>query len=251
MIFGSGLIIHSMVYKMGIYFKPVLAINFKTYDSAFGQKALLIGKSAEKVKKELNDIEIILIPPFTEIRTIIENIELPVYAQHADPYDYGAYTGWIPIRALKDLGVHGVLLNHSEHRLRLDEIVQTVMKAKTLGLRTLVCADTPEAAAAVAAIKPDYVAVEPPELIGTGVAVSKAKPEVVTNTVRKVREVNQEVIILTGAGITTGEDAAKAIELGTQGVLVASAIMKAPDPYKVIKDMAQAMLEAAKKIVLE
>jgi len=226
---------------------PVLAINFKTYPTAFGDKALGIAKAAEKVAKELGNVEIIVIPPFTELRKIVEAVEIPVFAQHADPYDYGAHTGWTPIVALKEVGVKGVLLNHSEHRLRLDEIVQLVQKAHSTGLETLVCADTPQAAAAVAAINPVSLAIEPPELIGTGIAVSKAKPEIITSTVELVRKVNRDVIILTGAGISSAEDVAKAIELGTAGVLVASAIMKAKEPEKVIREMAEAAIKTFKK----
>ncbi len=224
---------------------PVLAINFKAYPTSFGTKALEIAKTAEKIAYEYG-IEIIVIPPATELRKIVENVTIPVYAQHADPYEFGAYTGWLPIAILKDIGVKGVLVNHSEHRLRLDEIVAIVEAAKKYGLETLVCADTPIAAAAVAAIKPVALAVEPPELIGTGIAVSKAKPEVITNTVQKVREVNKEVIILTGAGISSAEDVEAAIRLGTAGVLVASAIMKAQNPEKVIRDMAIAAKTAYK-----
>ncbi|ADM26969.1 triosephosphate isomerase [Ignisphaera aggregans DSM 17230] len=224
---------------------PVLAINFKAYPTSFGVKALEIAKAAEKVAQEYG-VEVIVIPPATELRKIVESVSIPVYAQHADPYEYGAYTGWLPVVALKDIGVRGILVNHSEHRLRLDEIVAIVEAAKKYGLETLVCADTPIAAAAIAAIKPVALAVEPPELIGTGIAVSKAKPEVITNTVQRVREVNKEVIILTGAGISTAEDVEAAIRLGTAGVLVASAIMKAQNPEKVIKDMA-AVAKAAYK----
>ncbi|RLG78046.1 MAG: triose-phosphate isomerase [Thermoprotei archaeon] len=218
---------------------PVLAINFKTYPTAFGRKALEVAKAAERIAKEVG-IEVIVIPPHTELRSILESVEIPVYAQHGDPLSFGAHTGWIPIEALKEVGVHGVLLNHSEHRLRLDEIVKGVDMAKKLGLETLVCADTAVTAAAVAAIEPTALAVEPPELIGTGIAVSKAKPEVITSTVERVRRVNKDVIILTGAGISKAEDVEAAIRLGTAGVLVASAIMKAPDPAKVIKEMAEA-----------
>ena len=225
---------------------PVLAINFKAYSTAFGQKALEIAKAAEKAAKEYN-VEVIVIPPATELRRIASEVSIPVFAQHADPYDFGAYTGWLPIAALKDMNVKGVLINHSEHRLRLDEIVAIVEAAKKYNLETLVCADTPVAAAAVAAIKPTALAIEPPELIGTGIAVSKAKPEIITNTVSRVREINKEVIILAGAGISTAEDVEAAIRLGTAGVLVASAIMKAQHPDKVINDMASALAKAFKK----
>jgi triosephosphate isomerase len=109
-------------------------------------------------------------------------------------------------------------------------------------MSVLACADTPTAAAAVAALSPDMIAIEPPELIGTGIPVSRAKPEVVRDTLKLVRMVNNEVIVLTGAGITSGEDAAAAIRLGTLGVLVASAIMKASDPEAKMRELAEAMV---------
>ncbi|MEM1816392.1 MAG: triose-phosphate isomerase, partial [Desulfurococcaceae archaeon] len=111
-------------------------------------------------------------------------------------------------------------------------------------LEVLACADVPETGAAIAVLRPDMVAVEPPELIGTGISVSKAKPEVITNSVKLIREVNSEVKILTGAGISTGEDVYVAIKLGTVGVLVASAIVKAKDVYQVMREMAEAAVKA-------
>ncbi|MCD6195638.1 MAG: triose-phosphate isomerase [Staphylothermus sp.] len=204
---------------------------------------------AKKVWEETG-VEIILIPPYTEIKPVLEVVkgtEIKVYAQHADPVEPGARTGFIPLEGLKEAGVHGVLLNHSEHRLKLADINWLIKKANELGLRTLVCADVPETGAAVAVLKPDMVAVEPPELIGTGIPVSKAKPEVITRSVELIRKVNSEVIILTGAGISKGEDVYAAIKLGTSGVLVASAIVKAKNPYEVIKDMALNGIKAFKE----
>jgi triosephosphate isomerase len=103
-----------------------------------------------------------------------------------------------------------------------------------------VCGNNPSISKATAALNPDLIAVEPPELIGTGTPVSKAKPEVVTDTVRLVREVNSEVVILCGAGITRGEDVVAALKLGTQGVLVASGIVKAKNPYAIMREFAEA-----------
>ncbi len=230
--------------------KPIVAVNFKAYyPYSFGENALRIARDAKKVWEETG-VEIILIPPYTEIKPVLEVVkgtEIKVYAQHADPVEPGARTGFMPLEGLKEAGVHGVLLNHSEHRLKLADINWLIKKAKELGLRTLVCADVPETGAAVAVLKPDMVAVEPPELIGTGIPVSKAKPEVITRSVELIRKVNSEVIILTGAGISKGEDVYAAIKLGTSGVLVASAIVKAKNPYEVIKDMALNGIKAFKE----
>jgi triosephosphate isomerase len=106
---------------------------------------------------------------------------------------------------------------------------------------SVICANNPTISVAVASLKPDVIAVEPPELIGTGIPVSKAKPEVVADTVNLVREVNKKVKILCGAGISRGEDVTAALKLGTEGVLVASGIVKAKHPYKIMREFAEAM----------
>jgi triosephosphate isomerase len=220
---------------------PVIVINYKVYNTSFGNSALSIAKAAEEVSINTG-VNIIVAPPATEIRTLASNVSIPVYAQHVDPVDLGAYTGHIPPEAVKEAGAKGFIINHSERRIRVDEIARLVIKARNLGLNTLVCADTPEVAAALAVLNPDMIAIEPPELIGTGIAVSKAKPEIILSTVSRIRSVNNDVIILTGAGISTPEDVVKALELGTSGVLVSSAIMKAKDPEKIISEMAEAVI---------
>ncbi len=222
--------------------KPIIAINYKAYHPySFGDHALTIARDALKVYSEVEDVDVMLAPPYTELYRVLEVVEgsgIKVYAQHADPLKPGAITGYTPLEGLREIGVHGVILNHSEHRLKLADINWLIKRARELGLETLVCADTPETGAAVAVLEPNMVAVEPPELIGTGIPVSKAKPEVITNSVEMIKRVNNNVLILTGAGISKGEDVYAAIKLGTIGVLVASAIVKADKPYEVIKDMA-------------
>ncbi len=231
--------------------KPIIAVNYKAYyPYSFGEHALRIARDARRVWEETG-VDIILAPPFTELYRVLEEVrdtEIKVYAQHADPVEPGARTGYIPLEALKELGIHGVILNHSEHRLKLADINWLIKKAKKLGLKTLVCADVPETGAAVAVLEPDIVAVEPPELIGTGIPVSKAKPEVITRSVELIRKVNKDIVILTGAGISRGEDVYAAVKLGTLGVLVASAIVKAKNPYDVIKDMALNGLKALEEM---
>jgi triosephosphate isomerase len=228
---------------------PILVINFKAYDTAIGRSALNIGRAAEKVYKEFSgSVQIIVAPPFTELRTLAESLEIPVFAQHADPVEPGARTGSIPPEAIKETGARGFIANHSERKLRLDEILFLIRRAKVLGLATLVCASEPEEAAAISVLDPDMVAVEPPELIGTGVAVSKAKPEVVTRSVSLIRKYNEKVVILTGAGISGAEDAEAAVLLGTSGVLVSSAVMRSKEPWSVIDSMARAMVRAIEKL---
>ncbi len=221
---------------MGKLKEPVIAINFKTYAQATGEGALAIAKAAEKVWRETG-VTIVVAPQLVDLYRIAQEVEVPVFAQHIDPIKPGSHTGHVLPEAVKEAGAVGTLLNHSENRMILADLEASIRRAEEVGLMTMVCSNNPAVSAAVAALGPDYVAVEPPELIGTGIPVSKAKPEVITNTVELVRRVNPEVRVLTGAGISTGEDVKKALELGSVGVLLASGVTKAKNPEKTIKDL--------------
>ncbi|MEM2094188.1 MAG: triose-phosphate isomerase [Candidatus Bathyarchaeia archaeon] len=222
------------------YSKPMVIVNFKTYAEGTGKNALKLAKIAENVARR-SGIYIAVAPQFTDIASISAQTSVPVFSQHIDPVTYGSYTGHVLPEAVKDAGAVGTLINHSERRIPLKDIDQAVRRAKQVGLISVVCADTPANASTVAYYKPDIVAVEPPELIGTGIPVSKAKPEVVTDTVALVRRANPDVTILCGAGITKGEDVAAAIKLGTEGVLIASGIVRAKDPEAALMDIVQSM----------
>jgi len=216
--------------------EPIVAINFKTYAQATGEGALRIAKAAEKIYKETG-VTIVVAPQLADLYRIAQEVEIPVFAQHIDPIKPGSHTGHVLPEAVKEAGAVGTLLNHSENRMILADLEAAIRRAEDVGLMTMVCSNNPAVSAAVAALNPDYVAVEPPELIGTGIPVSKAKPEVITDTVELVKKVNPDVKVLCGAGISTGEDVKKALELGTVGVLLASGVTKAKDPEKAIWDL--------------
>jgi triosephosphate isomerase len=213
---------------------PLIIVNFKTYLESTGQRALQLAKQAEKASKETGTC-IIVVPQLADIARIAESVEIPVFAQHIDPIKPGNNTGHVLAEAVKEAGAVGTLINHSERQLRLIDIDATITLCKQHGLISCVCANNPSVSAAIAAMKPDITSVEPPELIGTGISVSKAQPEIVTNTVKLVHQVNPKMIILCGAGISTTEDVSIGLKLGTQGVLVASGIVKAKDPYSVLR----------------
>ncbi|MEM3700457.1 MAG: triose-phosphate isomerase [Candidatus Bathyarchaeia archaeon] len=217
----------------------MIIVNFKTYSEATGHNAVELAKKAEKVNDETK-VSIIVAPQFADISAVAGAVKIPVFAQHIDPIRPGSYTGHVLADSVKEAGAKGTLINHSERQLKLSEIDEIIGITREKGLVSVVCANNPNISVAAAALKPDIIAIEPPELIGTGIPVSKAKPEVVTNTVKRVREVNPKVTILCGAGISHGEDVAVALKLGTQGVLVASGIVKAKDPYKILREFAEA-----------
>ena len=217
---------------------PLIIVNFKTYLEATGQRAVELAKKAEKVSFETN-VSIGLAPQFTDLSAVAKSVSLPVFAQHIDPIKPGSHTGHVLLEAVKEAGAVGTLINHSEKQLKLSEIDEILKLTREKGLLSVVCANNPNISVAVASLKPDIVAIEPPELIGTGIPVSKAKPEIVTDTVNSVRKVNPKVTVLCGAGISHGEDVAAALKLGTQGVLVASGIVKAKNQYTILKEFAE------------
>jgi triosephosphate isomerase (TIM) len=219
---------------------PMIIVNFKTYSEATGRRAVELAKSAEKVYRKTN-VSTGVAPQFVDIAAVAEAVEIPVFAQHVDPIKPGGFTGHVLADSIKDAGAVGTLINHSERQLKLSEIDEIIKLTKEKKLLSLVCANNPSISAAVATLKPNMIAIEPPELIGSGIPVSKAKPEVITDTIKVVREVNPKVTILCGAGISHGEDVSAAAKLGTQGVLVASGIVKAKDPYAIICEFADAM----------
>jgi triosephosphate isomerase len=222
---------------------PIILVNFKTYQEATGKKALELAKAAEKVSQE-KCVSIGIAVQYVDIAAIAQAVSVPIFAQHIDPVKYGSFTGHVLPESVRDAGAVGTLINHSERRLKLADIDEVITRAREVGLVSVVCSNNATVSAAAAALQPNMLAVEPPELIGTGISVSKAKPEVVSGTVKLVKRVNPKVIVLCGAGITTGEDVKAALKLGTQGVLVASGIVKAKDPYRVLQEFAEAVAKA-------
>jgi triosephosphate isomerase len=223
---------------------PIILINFKSYVEGLGEGAVRLAKSAEDVGERLG-VTVGVAPQYVDLRRVCAECKIPVFAQHVDVPNPGAYTGSVSVDAVKDCGVAGSLLNHSEKRLRLSDLGLLVSGLRRNRLLSVVCGDTELVSAAGAALNPDMVAIEPPELIGTGRAVSKARPEIVSNTVSLIKRINPNVTVLCGAGITKGEDVESALKLGAEGVLVASGVVKARDQAAAIYELAEAALKAS------
>ncbi len=213
--------------------KPVIMVNYKTYNESVGKRGLELTGKIEKYAKG----NWVVCPQTIDVRDTVKNTGLTVFAQHIDGVDPGSHTGHTLFEAVVDAGVAGTLINHSENTLELWEIEKIVDKCKIAGLTTVVCANNPVTSAAAAALGPDFVAYEPPELIGGDISVSTAKPELVAEAVRMVRDVDTEVGVLCGAGVKNGEDVKRALELGTEGVLLASGLVKAKDLKEIIEDL--------------
>jgi len=219
---------------------PLILVNFKTYKQSTGNNGLKLLKTCEKVSEEYN-VSIAAAPQTTDIAMFASESRIPVFAQHIDKIGYGSNTGFILPEAVKEAGCAGSIVNHSEHRLPEEDIGELVKRLKKLKLLSVLCTKDVEESRKYAPLSPDFIAIEPPELIGSGISVSDAQPEIISGAVEAVKQVNPKVVVLCGAGITKGMDVKKSIELGSSGVLVASGIVKAKDPKKVLSEFAHYM----------
>ncbi len=224
---------------------PIVVVNFKTYQEATGKNAVKLAELIADVSKQ-SGVPAAVAPQTVDLAIIAGKVGIPVLAQHVDPIKPGRNTGFISPESAKAGGADGTLVNHSEHKLPHDQVKAVITRAKEVGLHTIACTADIEESRKIAEFAPDMIAVEPPELIGSGVSVSTAKPEIVRDSVKVVKEKNPEIKVLCGAGITSGDDVAKALELGAEGVLIASGVVKAKDQRAAFQDIVNGVLKFQK-----
>lgn len=221
--------------------KKSLILNFKAYDESAGQKGESLAKIAEKVAFDLG-ANIIIAPPVV-CASYAHLVKTPVFGQNAEPLEPGARTGHVTIESMKQCGLQGTLINHSECRATEEQVKFACEKARKLGgFDICVCAkDVPEAVK-LAQYQPAAIAVEPPELIGSGISVSTARPEIVSESVAAIKKVSPNTLALVGAGVSNATDVATSLRLGAEGVLLASAFVKAKDPEAWLRDVAKELV---------
>lgn len=216
---------------------PQLIVNCKAYPEAFGARALSLARHAAALEAELG-VQIALCPQPVDVRACAE-AGARVFAQHVDLVAKPESTGWLSAAALREAGAVGTLLNHSERRLEAAQVRSYVEHAEAAGLVTVLCTRDAKESGLLAKTRPRLVAVEPPELIGGDVSVTTADPEVVRRSVLAVAAAAPDVRVLCGAGVKTGKDVARAVELGAHGILVASGVTRAKEPLKALRDLAR------------
>ncbi len=217
--------------------RPVVVLNLKAYREATGERAVSLAGMAERVAREKR-ADIWIAPQTTDIYRVSRVVDrVRVMAQHVDPVEPGAATGHVTLLAIMEAGARGTLVNHAEKRVPLEQIGKTIEMAKRAGVMVVACARDENEAVEIARLGPDFVAVEPPELIGGNVSVSSARPELVSRSVESVKSVSPNVGVLVGAGVKKREDLDRAIELGASGVLLASGFVKAEDPESFLRSL--------------
>jgi len=217
---------------------PIIIVNVKTYAEGTGKKCVHLAQHMESVLKDKHANLALAVQP-VDIFPVASQVSFPVFSQHIDPIIFGSNTGWILPEAIQAAGARGTLINHSEHQIPLEDIKKCIHRGKEIGLETIVCTKDSDISKKVAFFTPDCIAIEPPELIGGDVSVTTANPDIVEDTVREVKKINPGIQILCGAGIKKGKDVTTALELGTDGVLLASGVVKAKNIKKTLRDLIQ------------
>lgn len=205
--------------------KQTNVINLKTYKS--GVEALSLAKQIEKADKS-----VIIGVQATELKEISSSVKNPIFVQHVEYLEPGRNTGFILPEAVKKNGARGVFLNHSEHPLEFDVLKKTVIRCRTVGLKTLIFASDLKSAIKIKSLKPDYLVIEPPELVAGKISVSTARPDLIEKISKKLK-----YPFLVGAGVKTNGDLKVALKFGASGIAVSSAITTAKDPKRELKGL--------------
>ena len=221
---------------------PVFEIGLKGY--AYGAEAVRLARAADRLCEAL-DVTVIFDPQAVDIPAVArETRQLHVFAQHLDPVAPGRGAGAVLAEAIREAGAVGTMLNHSERRMTLTDIAAAIRRAREVGLATMVCADSPEEAAAAALLGPDIVLAEPPELIATSRSAATEMQWFVERAVEMVGRVDPDIIVMCGAGVQTADDVARMIGLGVGGTGSSSAILRAADPIAQMESMLVALRHA-------
>ena len=218
--------------------KRPLIINFKNYEEASSAaRTIKLAKAAEQVAKKLK-VEIVVAPPQPSLALVAKSVKVPMVSQHADNENVGSTTGFSVPEILKSYGAVGSIINHSEHRIEMKAIASLIDRLRKLSMTSITCARTPQEVMEISVFHPDFIAIEPPELIGSGRAVSKVNPSIITDSIKAAGSRSK---VICGAGITDKEDVSTAIKLGSHGILVASGVIKADSWVGKIAELASGM----------
>ncbi len=215
---------------------PIIIVNLKTYEQGYGADGFELCKIMEEISIEHN-VNLAAAVSAIDLVDYADNLKIPIFAQHVDGVNYGSNTGSILPEAVRYSGAVGTLVNHAECQMSWEEIEKTINRCKELDLTTVLCTADIESSEKGSHLNPDMLAVEPPELIGGDISVSTAKPEIISDTVEVVKKINSKISVLCGAGVKNQEDVSKAISLGSEGILLASGVVKSIEPRKVLLDL--------------
>lgn len=221
---------------------PFFVCNPKSY--IYGEEVLDLAIKADSYAEKYKEVEVFFTAPYTDLRMISNNTEnIILTAQHMDPLKPGRGMGHVLPESLKAAGSEAVFLNHAENPLKLNILVDSINRARELDITSIVCADSLEEAVSIAELKPDILLCEPTELIGTG---ETSSDEYIIETTKKIKEINEDILVMQASGISNGDDVYNTIVKGADGTGATSGIMEDSNSAKKLEEMIAAASEAKK-----
>lgn len=217
--------------------KPFFIVNPKSY--LFGDRVIELAKITETLALKYQ-IDCLFTGQLIDLPAIKQAApKLIITAQHMDALKPGRGMGHVLPEALRDNGIQAVILNHAEKPLTMANLDSCVRRAKEVGLMSIVCADTPEQCQAVAELHPTMMICEPTSLIGTGNVSNEAY---IRKTNQAIRSVDDTILIMQAAGVSTGHDVKHILELGADGTGGTSGIIKAESWQEKLEEMMSALV---------
>jgi triosephosphate isomerase len=189
-----------------------------------------------------DDVDVVVCPPYVSLASAAQALagtEIGVFAQSCHWDREGAFTGEISAAMLKELGVYGSLVGHSERRLYFGETDETVARrtaaALAEGLHVIACVgeseqerDAGETDAVlrrqVSVLEPDenlVIAYEPVWAIGTG---KTATPELARQAHETIKGI-LDVPVLYGGSVKPDNAGELLAQPGVDGALVGGAAL--------------------------
>ena len=194
-------------------------------------------------EQELQGVEVVVCPPFVSLAVAVQLLagtEIAVAAQNVHWEDDGAYTGEVSARMLRELGVYGTIVGHSERRQYFGETDETVGKrahaALEAGLFVIACVGETEEEREqdetedvlrrqLAVLEPDdnlVLAYEPVWAIGTG---KTATPAIAQQAHAFIKS-QLEAPVLYGGSVKPDNAAELLAEPAVDGALVGGASLE-------------------------
>jgi triosephosphate isomerase len=123
---------------------PLIAANWKMYKTV--EAAVAYAKEFRSLVKDLDEVEIVLAPPFTALHGVAEalrNTNVAVAGQDLYWEREGAFTGEVSGHMLKEAGAELVIVGHSERRRLFGDtdgnVNRKTVAAFAAGLTPIVC----------------------------------------------------------------------------------------------------------------
>jgi len=236
---------------------PLIAGNWKMHKTEREAEEYI--QAVLPLLSGVEGVQVAICPPFTDLRAMVDSARgslVEVFAQNVHQEREGAFTGEVSLAMLSEIGVHGVILGHSERRQLFAEsdraLALKLPAALSAGLRPVLCVGETEQERDeqaterklrtqldhdLSGLQRDQlaevvIAYEPIWAIGTG---RVASPEQAQEAIAFIRalvadrdaDAGREVKILYGGSVTP-ENAAELLALpDVDGALVGGASLQA------------------------